>query len=130
MLLLLQFDFKEFFHEHESTKTNSVYYTLMGYTYTYVKLIIYNILVVTFGILFAVLYATLNGIMSFIYVWIYGPAIKIILLWVYAVEPLVTAPVRAIFVPLVDGTARIFRQIRIQVHLNGIPEFSRERSNA
>ena len=129
-IILLQFDFKDFFHEHESTKIISVYYKVMEYTYTYVKLIIYNLLVVIFGIIFAILYATLNGIMSFVYVWVFGPSLKIILLWVSAVAPFATTPVRVILIPLVNAIARIFRQIRIQVHLSGVPEYiPRERCN-
>ena len=128
-IVSLQLDFKECFHEHKSTRTIPVYYKMMDYTYKYVKSFVYHFFVFVFGIVFAILFAMLNGIMSFIHVWIFGPTLKLTLLWIYAVAPLATAPVRAIYVPLVDATARIFRQIRLQARLSGpIPEYiARER---
>ena len=115
IILSLQLDFKECFHEHESTKTVAVYYKVLGLTYKYVKLFTYHFFVFVFGFILAFLFAILNGVMSFIHVWIYGPTAKIALLWVYAVIPLAVAPLRAILRPLVDVHARIFRQIRVNL---------------
>ena len=67
----------------------------------------------------AILWAILNGLFVFIHVWIYLPAMKITIFWVYAFAPLMAAPIQAIFTPLVDVSARIFRQIRIKATLNG-----------
>ena len=91
----------------------------MGFVYKYTKLITYHVFVILFGMVFAILFAFINGLISFIHVWIYGPALKITLLWVYAFTPLITVPLRAIFTPIVDVSARIFRQIRIQANLTG-----------
>ena len=111
----LQLDFKACFHEHESTKTIQGYYKVLDYTYKYVKLFTYHFFVFVFGFILAILFAIINGIVSFVHVWIFGPSLKVTLLWVYAVAPLATAPLTAIYTPLVDATARIFRQIRVQV---------------
>lgn len=113
----MQLDFKECFHEHESTKTIEMYYNVLGIIYKYVKLFTYHFFVFIFGFFLAIIFALLNGVMSFIHVWIFGPTVKVTLLWVYAIIPLAVAPLRAFFEPLVDIHARIFRQIR--VHLSG-----------
>ena len=67
----------------------------------------------------AILWAILNGLFVFIHVWIYLPIMKITVFWVYAFAPLVAAPIQAVFTPLVDVSARIFRQIRVKATLNG-----------
>ena len=77
------------------------------------------LLLLLFGVIFAFLFAIINAIMAFIHVWIYGPLLKLTLLWVYATAPLVVAPIRAIYRPLVDASARVFRQIRVDGKLNG-----------
>jgi hypothetical protein len=128
----LNLDFKECFHEHESTRTIGIYYKAMDFTYKYVKLIVYHFLVFTLGIIFAILFAVLNAVLAFVHVWIYGPFLKIVLMWIYALAPFVTAPLRAIHLPLVDVSARFFRQFRLQAHISGpIPEYiiSKARSN-
>ena len=67
----------------------------------------------------AFLFAILNGITVFVVVWLWGPILKLIVLWVYAVAPAFTAPVQALLGPLADVIARIFRQIRIRARIDG-----------
>lgn len=67
----------------------------------------------------SILWAIINGIMVFILVWIYQPALRMTIMWIYAITPLATVPLQAIFTPLVDVVARIFRQIRIKAKLDG-----------
>ncbi len=117
--LSLQLSFDECFHEHKSTKTYPVVYQFMGLVYQYTKLGVYHFFVLTLGLLLAFLWAIINGVMAFVHTWIYNPALKAILLWVYAITPLFTEPLRAIFKPLVDVSARIFRQIRISTNFSG-----------
>ena len=38
---------------------------------------------------------------------------------IYATSPLVTVPLQALCIPLVDAAARFFRQIRIKTTLDG-----------
>lgn len=87
----------------------------MNVVYKYTKLIIYHILVILFGIAFTIFFAIFNGLISFIHVWMYGPFLKITILWVYALTPLLTVPLRA----MVDVCARSFRQFRIQAKFTG-----------
>ncbi len=91
----------------------------MGMVYQYTKLIIYHSLVLTLGLLLAFLWAIINGLMAFVHTWIYNPALKAILLWVYAIAPIFTEPLRAFLKPLVDVSARIFRQIRVSTNFSG-----------
>ena len=127
----MQLDFKECFHEHESTKTIRQYYTAMDYTYKYVKLFVYHFFVFVFGFILAIVFAIINGIVSFVHVWIYGPSLKVVLLWVYAVAPLATVPLRAIITPMVDVLARTFRQIRVQANLSGpLPAYLSRQSSS
>ena len=119
LLLVLQLEFDACFHEHKSTKTWPQLYQLTGLMYKYTKLIVYHFFVILIGLILAFIWAVINGIMAFIHVWIWGPALKLSLLWIYAVIPLVTEPLRAIFTPLVDVQARVFRQIRVQANLTG-----------
>ena len=67
----------------------------------------------------ALIWAVVNGIMVFILVWLYQPVLRMIVMWIYAVSPLVSVPLQAIYTPLVDVHARIFRQIRIKAKLDG-----------
>ena len=115
----LQLDFEACFHEHKSTKTWPPLHLVTGLMYKYTKLVVYHIFVILIGFVFAFIWAIINGITAFIHVWLWGPALKLTLLWIYAVTPLVTVPLRAIFTPLVDIQARIFRQIRVQANLTG-----------
>jgi len=92
---------------------------LIGYVFKYTKLVVYNIFVIAFGFLFAFLFAFLYGLTSFILSWIWSPSLRLTLLTVNAVLPVVTEPLRALFLPLVDVSARIFRQIRIKTTLDG-----------
>ena len=67
----------------------------------------------------AIIWAIVNGIMVFAVVWLWGPALKLTVLWVYAVAPAFTAPLQAVLAPLADVVARIFRQIRVRSNITG-----------
>ena len=125
-LVSLQLEFKECFHEHQSTRTVQVYHKALDYTYEYVKLVTYNIFVFVFGMLLVIFFGTINGMMAFCHVWVYGPIRKLGLIVIYSTAPLLTEPMRALLTPLYDIHARIFRQIRIQFNLTGL---SKERCN-
>ena len=94
-------------------------YMLTGLMYKYTKLFVYYFFVLVIGLFLVFIWAVMNGIVVFFHVWIWGPTLKFILLVTYAVMPLVTEPLRALFTPLVDVQARIFRQIRVQANLSG-----------
>ena len=119
LYFFLQLEFDACFHEHKSTKTWPKLYMLTGLMYKYTKLFVYHFFVLVIGLFLAFIWAIINGIMAFIHVWIWGPVLKLSLLWIYAVMPLVTEPLRAMCTPLVDVQARIFRQIRVQANLSG-----------
>ena len=118
-ILILQLDFDHCFTEHKSTKTFSQLYKVVGIIYKYTKLAIYHIFVILIGVPMAIVWAIINGITVFVIVWLWGPAIKLTVLLVYAVAPAFTAPLQAILAPLADIIARIFRQIRIRAHIDG-----------
>ena len=94
-----------------------VYYDVMGLIYKYIKLITYHALVFVFGLFFVIVYAVFNGVLAFFHVFIYGPTAKMLMVGVYALAPLFIAPFCALYRPMVDVHARIFRQIR--VHISG-----------
>lgn len=104
---------------------------MLDVTYKYTKLITYHFFVFVFGIFLAIAFAFVNGLMSFLHVWIYWPLAKVFLLWLYAIAPVISAPIKALFTPIVDMHARIFRQIKIQANLSGsLPHYySNRRSN-
>ena len=87
--------------------------------YKYTLIIVYHFFVFLYGVIFAFLFAIINAIVVFFHVWVYGPALKLALLWTHALAPLVVAPIRAMYRPLVDASARVFRQIRVDGKLNG-----------
>ena len=116
---VLQLEFEQCFHEHSSTKTWPQLYRVTGLVYKYTKLVVYHFFVILYGIVFAFLWAIINGITAFIHTWIWNPALKLTLLWVWAIAPLATEPIRAICTPAVDVSARLFRQIRVHATLAG-----------
>ena len=87
--------------------------------FTYIKLFVYNFLVLILGLPLAVLWGIIIAISAFIYTWIWGPALKTVLMWLYASVPLVLAFLRSVYRPFVDVSARIFRQIRLRSSVNG-----------
>lgn len=117
--LFLQLEFDACFHEHKSMQTWPPLHLVTGMLYRYTKLLVYHFLVVLIGFIFAFIWAIINGINTFIHVWIWGPTLKFIQVWIFALAPVITVPLRAILTPLVDAQARIFRQIRVHANLNG-----------
>ena len=115
----MQLEFDKCFQEHKSTYTIPLVYKVIGYVFKYTKLVVYNIFVIIFGFLFAFLWALIYGIVVFVLSWIWSPALRLTLLTVNAILPAVTEPLRALFMPLVDVSARFFRQIRIKLSLDG-----------
>ena len=71
-------------------------------------------------------WAIINGIISFVLVWIWGPALRLTVVVVYSVAPAYYVPVQAILSPIVDVFARLFRQCVIQAKLSGGVTTSRE----
>lgn len=115
----LNLEFRECFKEHKSAQTHPHLKKFTEVMYKYTLIIVYHFFVVLFGVVSAFLFAIINAVMAFIHVWIYGPLLKLSILWVYATAPLVVAPIRAMYRPLVDASARVFRQIRVDGNLHG-----------
>ena len=115
----VQLEFEACFHEHEKTKTVVQLHDVLGVVYKWIKLITYHLFVVLIGIPLMIIWAFVNGIMAFLYSWIWSPVLRLSIFWLAAILPLVTMPLVVIFKPLVDVSARIFRQIRIKANLNG-----------
>ncbi len=112
-------EFDDCFEEHHKTKTFSALYKVMGLVYKYTKLAIYHFFVIVVGIPLMFLWAIVNGIMTFVLVWMWGPALRLTVTLVYSVAPTWYVPVQAILTPIVDVFARIFRQCVIKAKLNG-----------
>eukprot|EP00731_Ephydatia_muelleri_P030370 Em0021g893a len=108
-------DFEDCFREHKSTKLVDPIYKVYGITYKYIKLAVYHLLVLVFGIPIAIIWALINAIIAFTCTWLWSPVLKIVVLLIYGISPLVTETVRAFMSPLVDMSARILRQIRLHV---------------
>ena len=115
----LQLEFKECFREHKSVQTHPHFKKVTEFVYKYTLMIVYHIFVLLFGILIAFIGGLINAMMVFIHVWLHGPLLKLYLLWTYAFAAYVVAPIRAMYQPLVDASARVFRQIRVDGKLNG-----------
>ena len=115
----MQLEFEACFHEHKKTKTIRPVHNVLGVTYKWIKLITYHSFVFIIGIPLMIVWAFVNGIMAFIYSWIWSPALRLSIFWLAAALPLVTMPLVVIFKPLVDVSARMFRQIQIKANLNG-----------
>lgn len=56
---------------------------------------------------------------SFTMSWLWNPSLKVFLLVVNSTLPAITEPLKALFTPLVDVSARVFRQIRVKASLDG-----------
>ena len=110
-----QLDFEDCFTEHEKTKTFSALYQVLGIIYKYTKLVLYHIFVIIVGIPLTIVWAIVNSITTFYLVWMWGPALRLFMVLIYAVAPAVTIPFNALVSPVVDVFARIFRQCRIRV---------------
>ena len=117
--LYIQLEFEDCFREHKSTRLFEPIYKVYSVMYKYIKLVFYHFLVILVGFPLTILWALINAVTAFTYTWLWGPVMKIWLLWIYGVIPLVTAPLRALFRPLVDVAARVFRQIRIHFAAEG-----------
>ena len=115
----LQLEFQDCFREHKSIRTHWAIYKFYNVVFTYIKLFVYNFLVLILGLPLAVLWGIIIAISAFIYTWIWGPALKTVLMWLYASVPLVLAFLRSVYRPFVDVSARIFRQIRLRSSVNG-----------
>ena len=123
---MLQLEFEDCFEEHHKAKTYPALYQVLGIVFKYTKFIIYHFFVVILGIPIMFLWALLNGMMTFGLVWIWGPALRMFVVLAYSVAPALYVPVQAVFSPIIDVQARIFRQCVIQAKVSGGLKTSRE----
>ena len=72
------------------------------------------------------LWAIVNGIMTFVLVWLWGPALRLFVTVIYSVAPAYFVPVQAVLSPIIDVLARIFRQCVVQAKVSGGLTTSRE----
>ena len=112
-------EFKTIFHEHKSTPTIPQVYDIYGRVFYYTKTILYNVLVLMFGIFFTVIFAMFWSLVAFAATWIWWPILRFFLFLIGTIAPIVNEPMKAFLTPLTDVHARIFRQIRINATLNG-----------
>ena len=82
-------------------------------------MIVYNVLVLIFGIFFALMWAFLGGLLAFTVTWVWWPIMRAILFACGAVIPAIVEPFKALFSPFADVLSRILRQIRVDATLNG-----------
>ena len=115
----LQLEYKATFHEHEKTKVLEPVSKVLEIIYRWIKLIVYHFFVFIIGIPLMLMWAFLNGIMAFIYSWMWSPVLRISIFWLAATLPLATMPLVTIFRPLIDVAARCLRQIRLKGALTG-----------
>ena len=119
ILSVFQTDFEKCFQEHKSTETFKPIKKAIGFIFKYTKLIVYNILVIVFGFLFAAIWAIIYGIHLFILIWIWSPLQRLTLITIHFLLPLTTETLRAVLYPPADAIGRIFRQIRIKASFSG-----------
>ena len=87
--------------------------------FLYARAFLYNVFVVTLGIIFTFIWAVLMGFFTFYVNFVWSPSLRLALLLVASMLPLVTQPLRILLSPLADAIARVFRQIRIKATLDG-----------
>jgi len=112
-------EFEATFHEHKKTALVAPVHQVLGVIYKWIKLITYHIFVFLVGIPMMIIWALVNGIMAFIYSWLWSPALRITIFWLAATVPLVTMPLVTIARPLVDVLARCFSKINVKGDLTG-----------
>jgi hypothetical protein len=118
-LLSFQLDFEDSFKEHKGTKTIPALYKVLGLIFKYTKLVLYHIFVILVGIPLIILWAIINGITAFVLVWMWGPALRYLIVWVHAIVPAVMIPVTALLTPYVDVMARFLSKIKVTANVNG-----------
>ncbi|XP_019857380.1 PREDICTED: uncharacterized protein LOC109585694 [Amphimedon queenslandica] len=116
---LLDLDFKTVFYEHQSTPTIPQVYAIYNKVFHFTKAIVYNGLVLIFGIFITLVWAFLASILAFVTTWVWWPIMRSALFVSGATIPAVVEPMKAFLTPLADVHARIFRQIRINATFNG-----------
>ena len=114
----LQLEFDACYVESKDTFTWRPLKRVLHGCYYWTKIIAYNVLVIAIGLKLAFIGALLSAVTSFLYTWAWGPLLKNFIFWVYAVAPVVSVPIQALYTPLVDATARLFRHIRIKVSMD------------
>ena len=112
-------EYKECFTEHKSLQTQRHLKEATKLVYTCTLIVVYHIFVFLLGIVMAFVGGIINAINVFCHVWVCGPALKLFILWTYTCASVIIAPIRAIYRPLVDASARVFRQIRIDGKWSG-----------
>lgn len=65
------------------------------------------------------MWALLLSLVAFVVTWMYSPGLKMVLLVINSTLPIVTEPLKALFTPLIDVLARVFRQIKVDATLGG-----------
>ena len=115
--LLLQVGYDSYFHEGKSTRIFGPCYICVGFLYKGINLIVYNIFAILIGVPMVFVWAILNALMMMLYVWIFQPIIKNVILCTYIWCPLCTICFTALCTPIVDMFARCLRQIRVKVNL-------------
>lgn len=115
----MQLEFEACYHEHKDTFTWRPLRRVLHGCYYWTKIISYNILALVLGLKLAFIAGLLSALTSFLYTWVWGPILKNFIFWVYAIAPVVSVPIQALYTPLVDASGRIFRQFRINASLNG-----------
>lgn len=117
--LFWQLEFAACFHEHQKTKIFGMAHKVLEIVYKWIKLITYHVLAFAIGVPLMIVWAFLGGIFAFIYSWIWSPILRVLIFILAAVLPVATMPLVLLCRPLVDVSARMFRQIQIKANLNG-----------
>ena len=114
-------DFEVCIKEHPNTQVSPKITEFLGLSYKGTKLVCYYIFVILIGVPMTFVWGCLNGYAVFACVWLWGPALKLILLIMHSCTPVVVTPLKMCCSPAVDVAARIFRQIRAQAIVLGQP---------
>ena len=114
-----QLEFDVCFHEHQKTKIFGLAHKVLGIVYKWIKIITYHVFAFVIGVPLMIIWALFSGITAFVYSWIWSPVLRVAIFWLAALLPLITVPIVIMYRPLVDVTARVFRQIQIKANLNG-----------
>lgn len=121
----LKLEFEDCIDKHPNTLIIPKLNHFLSLSYKYTKLVVYCIFLVVVGVPLTFVWGCINGSTIFCCMWVWSPILKLILLCVHSCAPTIVVPVQVVCGPIVDVSARIFRQIRFQAIILGRPSLDK-----
>ena len=124
-VIILQMEFEACIIEDPNTNAMPKLLPHLSVGYKYTKLVTYVIFLILVGVPMTFVWGCVNGTVIFSCVWLWGPTLKLIKLFIHACAPIIVVPVQVICTPSVDVFARMWRQCRLQAIILGQPSLEK-----